>query len=181
MTGLKVGKLAENIGALATVTIGVLLIVVAWLVGNRRGSATPIHIVPTWHWGMVVLPPDQISELNGFANVTHSAGRLLGAEWLSPLVAVLVLVSGIGFVGGIGTATSQLPFAAAADGLLPKAFGRLHPRWGTPNGITNVWLFEGKLAAGTVGVRVAAWLVYRRQKPAVRQQPLWPGGDSGAR
>jgi len=28
--------------------------------------------------------------------------------------------------------------------------------------ITNVWLFEGKLAAGTLAVIGTAWLVYRR-------------------
>ena len=96
------------------------------------GVAATVYVAATIAF-LVVLPPDQISELNGYANVTHSAGQLLRAEWLSPLVAVLVLISGIGFIGGIGTATSQLPFAAAADGLLPKAFGRLHPKWGTPS------------------------------------------------
>jgi len=25
-----------------------------------------------------------------------------------------------------------MPFAAGVDGLLPKTFGKLHPRWGTP-------------------------------------------------
>jgi hypothetical protein len=28
--------------------------------------------------------------------------------------------------------------------------------------ISNVWLFEAKLAAGTAAVIVSAWLVYRR-------------------
>jgi hypothetical protein len=28
--------------------------------------------------------------------------------------------------------------------------------------ITNVWLFEGKLAAGTVAVIASAWVLYRR-------------------
>jgi uncharacterized membrane protein len=33
-----------------------------------------------------------------------------------------------------------------------------------PAEITNVWLFEGKLAGGTVAVVASAWLVYRRRK-----------------
>ena len=295
LIGLKVGKWTENVGALATWALGVLLVAVAWMVWMRRGSATPIQILPKWSWGtinfwaaiayatsgmegpgmmageirepertmrwagwiasgfatafyvsatvafLVVLAPENISELNGFAEMGNSAGLLLGATWISPLIALLVVASGVGFVGGLGTATSRLPFAAGVDRLLPAAFGRVHPRWGTPyvsilalglvatlllvvyqlgdtirvaydelvslmvitgflpylyifgsawkagkrlsavSGgaitalamfcavvppaeITNVWLFEGKLAGGTVAVVVSAWLVYRRRK-----------------
>ena len=293
LIGLKIGKWTENIGALATWAVGLLLAAVAWAVWMRRGSATPMHILPKWSWGtvnfwaaiayatsgmegpgmmggeirdpertmrraawiasafaaafyvsatiafLVVLAPENISELNGFADVGDSAGLLLGARWLSPLIAVLVVASGVGLVGGLGTATSRLPFAAGVDRQLPAVFGRIHPHWGTPyvsilalglvatsllvvyqlgdtvraayaemvslmviggflpylyifasawkagkrlsaaSGgaitglalfcavvppaeITNVWLFEGKLAAGTLAVVVSAWLVYRR-------------------
>ena len=295
LIGLKVGKWTENIGALATWSVGLLLAGVAWMVWMRRGSATPLHILPKWSWGtinfwaaiayatsgmeaagmmageirepertmrraawiasgftaafyvsatvafLIVLSPDHISELNGFAEVGDSAGLVLRATWLSPLIALLVVVSGVGFVGGIGTAASRLPFAAGVDRLLPAPFGRIHPRWGTPyvsilalglvatfllviyqlgdtirvaydelvsmmvitgflpylyifdsawkagkrlsaaSGgaitalallcsvvppaeITNTWLFEGKLAAGTLAVVVSAWLVYYRRK-----------------
>jgi amino acid transporter len=154
-----------------------------------------------------------------------------------------VVASGMGQLGGIGTAISRLPFAAGADHLLPEAFGRVHPRWHTPHvsilalgavatflllamqlgdtlraaydelvslmiiagyvpyfyifgsswkagnrwsaaagwmvvvltilcavvpteEITSVWLFEGKLAAGTLLVVGSAWLVYRRHSGA---------------
>jgi amino acid transporter len=295
LIGLKIGKWTENIGALATWAVGLLLVAVAWMVWIRRGSATPMHILPKWSWGtvnfwaaiayalsgmegagmmggeirdpkrtmrragwiasgfviafyvsttvafLIVLSPENISELNGFAEMGDSAGLLLGATWLSPLIALLVVVSGVGFVGGLGTATSRLPFAAGVDRLLPAAFGRVHPRWGTPyvsilalgvvatlllviyqlgdtmrvaydemvslmviagflpyiyifgsawkagkrlsvvSGggitalalfcsvvppaeITSAWLFEGKLAAGTLAVVASAWLVYRRRK-----------------
>ncbi len=186
LIGLKIGKWTENIGALATWAVGLLLVAVAWMVWMRRGSATPMHILPKWSWGtinfwaaiayatsgmegagmmageirdpkrtmrragwiasgfviafyvsttvafLLVLSPQNISELNGFAEMGDSAGLLLGATWLSPLIALLVVVSGIGFVGGLGTATSRLPFAAGVDRLLPAAFGSVHPRWGTP-------------------------------------------------
>jgi amino acid transporter len=200
--GLKVGKWTENIGALATWAVGLLLIVVASLVWMRRGTATPFHIVPRWSWGtvsfwaaiayatsgmegpgmmagemhdpertmrragwiasafatvfyvsataalLVVLPPEKISELNGFAEVGNSAGQLLDIAWISPLIALLVFASGLGFVGGTGTATSRLPFAAARDGLLPKAFGKVHQRWGTP------WASTLALAAAATSLLV---------------------------
>ncbi len=81
---------------------------------------------------LVILPPERISEFNGFADVGNSAGALLHAPWLSPLIALLVILGGAGLVGGIGTAASRMPFAAGVDRLLPAAFGKVHPRWGTP-------------------------------------------------
>ncbi len=188
---------------------------------------------------LVILRPQGISELNGFAEVADSAGAALHAAWISPVIALLVLASAIGQFGGMGTAVSRLPFAAGVDGLLPKAFARVHPDWGTPHvciivfgavssflllalqlgdtmraayqalvslmvltgffpflyifgsawkagkrlsaisgaGVTvlamvcsviptgetsNVWLFEGKIALGTIGAVASGWLLYRR-------------------
>ena len=293
LIGMKVGKWTENLGGLATWAVGVVLVVVAWMVWTRRGSATPMHLAPKWSWGtvnfwaaiayamsgmegpgmmaaeirdpertmrhagwiasafttlfyvsatiafLVVLSPTKISELNGYAEVGDSAGMLLRAPWLSPLIALLVVVGGLGLIGGLGAATSRMPFAAGVYRLLPPAFGKIHPRWGTPyisilalgivssslliayqlgdsvrvaydelvslmviggflpylyifgsawkagrrvsalSGgsmtalallcsvvppaeVTNRWLFEGKLAAGTLAMVGSAWLVYRR-------------------
>jgi amino acid transporter len=188
---------------------------------------------------LVILRPEKISELNGLAETGAQAAGALHIAWLSPLIAVLVMTSAIGQFGGLGTAVSRLPFAVGVDQLLPAAFGKVHPRWGTPhisilalgllasflliaiqlgdtmraayqalvslmviNGflpylyifgsawkagkrlsalsgwaitllailcsvvptaeVTNVWLFETKLAVGTLAVIVTAWLLYRR-------------------
>ncbi len=81
---------------------------------------------------LVLLPPDRISEMNGYAEVGGAAAAALGARWLTPAIALLVLISGLGQVGAIGTSVSRLPFAAGVDRLLPEAFGKVHPRWGTP-------------------------------------------------
>jgi glutamate:GABA antiporter len=303
LIGMKIGKWTENLGGLATGAVGLLLIILAFWVWLRRGSATPIHILPKWNWGtvnfwaaiayamsgmegpgmmageirdpertmrragwiaaafatafyvsatvafLVVLSPAKITEVNGFAEVGDSAGLLLRAPWLSPLLAFLVLASGLGLIGGLGTATSRLPFAAGVDRLLPAAFGKIHRKWGTPyvsilalgiastsllivyqlgdsvrvaydelvslmviggflpylyvfasawkagkhlsaiSGgaitalalfcstvppaeVTNACLFEGKLAAGTLGMVLTAWLLYRRGK--VRDTGLKP-------
>jgi len=82
---------------------------------------------------LIVLRPDKISEMTGIAEVGESAGSLLHLSWLSPMLALLVLASGVGQIGGIGTSMSRLPFAAGTDRLLPNAFARVHPRWGTPH------------------------------------------------
>src|ERR1035438_1618661 len=82
---------------------------------------------------LVLLRPEKISELNGLAEAGESAGLALGAMWLPPLIAVLVMASAVGQFGGFGTSVSRLPFAAGVDNLLPRAFARVHPRWGTPH------------------------------------------------
>ncbi len=188
---------------------------------------------------LVLLPQEKINEISGLGDVGLAAGAVLGARWLGPLLALIVLASGVGQIGGIGTSISRLPFAVGADRLLPKAFARIHPRWGTPHvsilalgvvasfllaayqlgdtmraaydelvslmvitgfipylyifgsawkagkrlcafsglaitvmalvcavvptaEISNVWLFEGKLALGTAAVIASAWVVYRK-------------------
>jgi APA family basic amino acid/polyamine antiporter len=291
--GVGVGKWTQNVGAAATWMLGIVLVVLAVLVGAKRGGATHIDIIPHWDWGtvsfwstiayalsglemaammgaeihdpvrtlrragwivsafatlfyasttlalLVLLRPENISELNGLAQAGESGGRALGVLWLPPIMAVLVMASAVGQFGGLGSSVSRLPFAAGVDHLLPAAFGKVHPRWGTPHvsiltfgavasfllvifqlgdtmraayqelislmvitgflpylymfgsawkcgkrlsaisgsaitllailcsvvptsEISNVWLFEAKLAIGTAAVIASAWLVYRR-------------------
>jgi len=189
---------------------------------------------------LVLLPPARITEMNGLAEAGDEAARVLGIGVIGPLIAFLVVASGMGQLGGVGTAISRMPFAAGVDKLLPPAFARVHPRWQTPHlsililggvatflliaiqfgdsmrgayqelvslmviagfipylyifgsswkagnrisaisgwGVTvlailcaivptadvaSVWLFEGKLAVGTLAVIGSAWIVYRRR------------------
>lgn len=188
---------------------------------------------------LVILPAQKISDLNGLAQTSSAAGHLLRFQWLSPVIALLVLASAIGQFGGLGSSVSRMPFAASVDHLLPAAFGKIHPRWATPyisilafgvlasflliagqigdtaraayqtlvslmviagflpylymfgsswkaghrwsaisgtavttlaiisavvptDEVHNIWLFELKIAAGTIAVIVSAWLIYRR-------------------
>ena len=82
---------------------------------------------------LIILKPERISEMNGFAQAGDAAALELRAGWLGPVVALLVMASAVGQFGGIGTSISRLPFAVGVDRLLPAAFGRAHPRWGTPH------------------------------------------------
>src|SRR5204863_42525 len=60
---------------------------------------------------------------------TENVGAL--ATW--GVGVLLVAVGAVGQFGGLGTGVSRLPFAVGVDHLLPKAFARVHPRWGTPH------------------------------------------------
>jgi amino acid transporter len=187
LIGMRIGKWTENLGGASAWVLGAVLAVVAALSFVKRGSATPLDIMPRWSWEtvsfwstiayamsglelaglmggeirdpartlpragwiasafavafyaaatvalLILLPPAQISELNGLAQGGKAAAGWLRAAWLAPLIALLVLAGAIGQFGGLGTAVSRLPFAAGVDHLLPPAFARIHPRWATPH------------------------------------------------
>ena len=210
-------------GACATWLLGALLVTVAALIFGRRGSATPIHIAPTWNWDtisfwstiayamsglemaglmggeirdpartlpragwiasafttvfyaattvalLVILRPEKISEMNGLAEAGESAARTLGLAWLTPLIALLVMASAVGQFGGLGTSVSRLPFVVGVDKLLPAAFGKVHPRWGTPH--------IAIVAAGSAGLVPAGGDSTRRHHACRLPGAGFPDGD----
>jgi glutamate:GABA antiporter len=91
---------------------------------------------------MVLLPSAQIDELGGVPQAGVRASQILGAAWLPFVIVVLIMAAAIGQLGGQGSATARMPFAAGVDHLLPRVFGRLHSRWKTP--------YAGMLAMGAV-------------------------------
>lgn len=189
---------------------------------------------------VILLPAEKISELNGLPQAGIAAAVMLGLPWLPAAIAALILINAVGVFGGLGASCSRLPMAAGADKLLPSAFARIHPRWGTPyisliifgavasgllmavqlgdtlraaydtlvslvvlagflpyfyifgsawkagkhlsafSGLAvtvlvvvfsvlppagvNFFVFEGKIAAGTIGIIASAWLVYRQSQ-----------------
>ncbi len=81
---------------------------------------------------LVALPQSEVTGLAGIMQaITRGADRI-GVGVVAPLAAVLILASNLGAVGAWLAASARIPFVAGIDRFLPPAFGRLHPRWGTP-------------------------------------------------
>ena len=81
---------------------------------------------------LVALPRSEVSGLEGIMQaITRSALRV-GWLGIGPLAAILITVSNIGTVGAWLAVSARIPFVAGMDRYIPAAFGRLHPRWGTP-------------------------------------------------
>src|SRR5580658_8524650 len=81
---------------------------------------------------LVLLQPDQISPMTGLAQAGTSAALKLGAPAIAILLGALL---GIALAGQLDTwiaGNTRLPYAIGLDHYLPAAFGRIHPRWGTP-------------------------------------------------
>ncbi|MGA9838389.1 MAG: APC family permease [Gemmatimonadaceae bacterium] len=81
---------------------------------------------------LLALPRGQITGLQGIMDAIVRTGDRVGVTGLGPIASVLIVVSTLGGVGVWLSAPARLPFVAGIDNYLPRAFGRLHPRFGTP-------------------------------------------------
>jgi glutamate:GABA antiporter len=103
---------------------------------------------------LVALPQREILSLQGFMQAIETAGGRVGASWLVGPIAALIVLGGLGQAGAWFAAGGRLPFVAGIDHFLPAAFGRLHPRYGSPHvslltqaAIAALFIFLGQ--AGT--------------------------------
>jgi glutamate:GABA antiporter len=118
---------------------------------------TAIYILSTVAM-LVALPQSEILHLQGFMDAIQTASGALGLGWLVWPIAALVVVGGLGQAGAWFAAGGRLPFVAGIDRFLPAAFGRLHPRYGSPHvsllaqaGIAAAFIFLGQAGTSVKG------------------------------
>jgi glutamate:GABA antiporter len=81
---------------------------------------------------LALLRPEQISPMTGLAQAGAAGAERVGAPTLAMLFAAVI---GLALAGQVDTwiaGNTRLPYAIGLDRYLPAAFGRIHPRWGTP-------------------------------------------------
>jgi amino acid transporter len=81
---------------------------------------------------LVFLTPPNVSPIVGLAAAAQQASHVLAWRWLPVAIALLILLSTGGQIGTYFGACSRLPFVLGIGNLLPPAFARLHPKYGTP-------------------------------------------------
>jgi amino acid transporter len=103
---------------------------------------------------LVALPPVRILSLQGFMLSIREASDRVGLAGVTAVTALLITLGGLGQAGAWFAAAGRLPFVAGIDRFLPAAFGRVHPRYGSPHvsliaqaAIAAVFIFLGQ--AGT--------------------------------
>ncbi|WP_310719000.1 APC family permease [Streptomyces lydicus] len=73
------------------------------------------------------------SKLGGStAPFTDAANNIFGGTWAGDVVAVAAIISGVGALNGWTMLCAEMPYAAARDGLFPRAFARLRGRSDVP-------------------------------------------------
>ncbi len=100
---------------------------------------------------LATLKPDQTNALYGVMQSIAVASDRFGWGVLTPLASGLVVITCLASAGAWLGAVARLPFVAGLDQFLPKAFGRMHPRWGSPvialvtqAAIAGVFIFLGQ-------------------------------------
>jgi glutamate:GABA antiporter len=81
---------------------------------------------------LVALPTSQVSGMEGIMQAITSAAARVGWYGIGPAVALFICVANLGCVGANLASQSRIPFVVGIDRYLPAAFGRIHPKWGTP-------------------------------------------------
>jgi amino acid transporter len=82
---------------------------------------------------LVALPASSISGLGGFMSAIDTLANKLGLGVIVAPMALLIAISSIGAASAYLSSTARLPFVAGVHRYLPEAFGRVHPRFGTPH------------------------------------------------
>jgi len=82
---------------------------------------------------LVLLPAPQVDVKSGaFQALTHGSS-LLKIALFGIAAALFVTVGNAGGVGSTVAGIARVPFVVGIDRYLPKAFGKIHPRWKTPH------------------------------------------------
>jgi glutamate:GABA antiporter len=81
---------------------------------------------------LIALPAHQVSGLEGIMQAISKSADRVGFSAVVPLAALLITISNLGALGAWLAVSARLPFVAGLDRYLPAAFGRVHPKWGTP-------------------------------------------------
>ena len=158
---------------------------------------------------LLALPASQTSALTGITDSVQFSAQRVGGEALGHSVGSLIsLLQVVGYVGAVGVwmaTTARLPFVAGIDRYLPKVFGKIHPKWGTPyvalitqGGLTVVFIVLSKVAGKSaeqaylilVNLSIIAYfipylymfasLIKLQNEPAPEGTLRVPGGRPGA-
>jgi amino acid transporter len=113
-------------------------------------------------WGTPYVSTLALGLVATFLLVVYQLGDTMRAAY-DELVSLMVITGFIPYLYIFGSAWKAGKRLSAASGSAVTALALLCSVV-PPAEITKVWLFEGKLAAGTAAVVVSAWVVYGRRK-----------------
>ncbi len=81
---------------------------------------------------LALVPAADVDPKSGVFHAITAGSVALKIGFVGVLAAMLVTVGNAGGVGSTVAGIARVPFVVGIDRYLPKAFGKIHPRWRTP-------------------------------------------------
>jgi amino acid transporter len=81
---------------------------------------------------LALVPANEIDPKSGVFHAITVGSTALKIGIVGVLAALLVTVGNAGGVGSTVAGIARVPFVVGIDRYLPKAFGKIHPKWRTP-------------------------------------------------
>ena len=81
---------------------------------------------------LALVPAGDVDPKSGVFHAITVGSVALKIGFVGILAALLVTVGNAGGVGSTVAGIARVPFVVGIDRYLPKAFGKIHPRWKTP-------------------------------------------------
>ncbi|MGA7307043.1 MAG: APC family permease [Rhodothermales bacterium] len=94
-------------------------------------SVGAIYIVGTLMLIMAV-PEGEVGIIEGIPQAFLQIARGLSVPIIGSVGGLLVAVATMGLFGSWMTGVARIPFVIGIDRYLPNAFGKVHPKWGSP-------------------------------------------------
>jgi amino acid transporter len=82
---------------------------------------------------LLAVPPEGMNPVQGVLEAVDGLARRVSISYLAPAIAGLLAVAVAGAAAAWLAAPARIPYVAALDGHLPRAFARLHPRYASPH------------------------------------------------
>ena len=106
---------------------------------------------------LMLAPAGDLDPKSGVFHAITLGSVTLKVAFLGVLAAILVTVGNAGGVGSTVAGIARVPFVVGIDRYLPKAFGRIHPKWKTPHvsmlvqaGVSGAILLLSQIQTATV-------------------------------
>jgi len=96
---------------------------------------------------LLAAPPEGVNAVQGVLEAINGVAQRAGMGSLAPAIAGLLALSIAGTASAWLAAPARIPYVAALEGHLPRAFARLHPRYASPH---VALLVCGALCAGAL-------------------------------
>ena len=110
------------------------------------GALTTIVYIAGSASVLFAVPLSSLKELSGITDAVQLVGGRVGLTGLGALTGALLTLNALAGTASWTAGAARVPFAAGVDSAMPRAFGRLHPRYRTP----HVALIVQSIAASTI-------------------------------